>query len=148
MGLVAAKCTQCGANIEVDDSREAGICPHCGTPFITEKTINNYNTNFNISNATITVNHNIDKSVRISCPVYEGQLFNNACIAINSDTGEEITRCRQGETLVFNLEKPTNIRVIVKGAFGKPTELMKPGDRFRIGFRGFGKVYLAQTDMI
>ena len=44
MPLVAAKCTQCGANIEVDDTKEAGICKYCGTAFITEKAINNYNT--------------------------------------------------------------------------------------------------------
>lgn len=44
MPLVAAKCTQCGANIEVDDSKEAGICKYCGTAFITEKAITNYNT--------------------------------------------------------------------------------------------------------
>lgn len=44
MPLVAAKCTQCGANIEVDDTKEAGICNFCGTAFITEKAITNYNT--------------------------------------------------------------------------------------------------------
>ena len=44
MALVAAKCTNCGANIEVDVSKEAGNCLHCGTAFITEKVINNYNT--------------------------------------------------------------------------------------------------------
>ena len=61
MGLVAAKCTQCGANIEVDASKEAGICAHCGTAFITEKVINNYiihnhNTvNNNIAHATINI---------------------------------------------------------------------------------------------
>lgn len=44
MGLVAAKCTQCGANIKVDDTKDAGICEFCGTPFVTEKVINNYNT--------------------------------------------------------------------------------------------------------
>ena len=44
MGLVAAKCTQCGANIEVDNTKEAGICHSCGTAFITQKAINNYNT--------------------------------------------------------------------------------------------------------
>lgn len=49
MGLVAAKCTQCGANIEVDDTNDAGICKYCGTAFVTEKVINNYNiTNNNI----------------------------------------------------------------------------------------------------
>lgn len=44
MGFVAAKCTQCGADIEVDDTKEAGICRYCGTAFVTEKAINNYNT--------------------------------------------------------------------------------------------------------
>ena len=28
MALVAAKCMQCGASIEVDDSKEAGVCRH------------------------------------------------------------------------------------------------------------------------
>ena len=42
MGFVAAKCTQCGANIEVDESKEAGICRHCGTAFVTEKAIQKY----------------------------------------------------------------------------------------------------------
>lgn len=51
--MVAAKCTNCGASIEVDNTKEAGICTHCGTAFITEKVINYYNSynNFNIANA-------------------------------------------------------------------------------------------------
>ena len=44
MGLVAAKCPECGANINVDESKDAGICEFCGTAFVTEKAINNYNT--------------------------------------------------------------------------------------------------------
>ncbi len=43
MGLIAAKCTQCGAVLQVDDNQDAAICSHCGTPFIVEKAINNYN---------------------------------------------------------------------------------------------------------
>ena len=58
MPFVAAKCTQCGANIEVDDSKEAGICKFCGTAFITEKAITNYNTyvtnNFAGANINVT----------------------------------------------------------------------------------------------
>lgn len=50
MALVAAKCTQCGAKIEVDNSVEAGICSHCGTSFITEKVITNYVTSYNAIN--------------------------------------------------------------------------------------------------
>lgn len=50
MGMVPAKCTECGAAIEIDDSKEAGICKHCGTAFITEKAINNYITNNIVTN--------------------------------------------------------------------------------------------------
>ena len=51
MAFIPAKCTQCGASIEVDDSLDAGICKFCGTAFVTEKVINNYN----IQSATINV---------------------------------------------------------------------------------------------
>ena len=42
MKFVPAKCTQCGAELKVDRSKEAAICEHCGTPFIVEKAISNY----------------------------------------------------------------------------------------------------------
>lgn len=56
MALVPAKCTQCGGNIEVNDTHEAGICKFCGTPFITEKVIKNYNTFVTNNFAGVTVN--------------------------------------------------------------------------------------------
>lgn len=65
MSLVPAICTQCGAQIEVDDSHEAGICKYCGTAFITEKVINNYTTNItkhivnnnNFAGANVTISN-------------------------------------------------------------------------------------------
>lgn len=57
--LVPAICTQCGARIEVDDSKEAGICPCCNTAFITKKAINNYystTNNFYTTNNIINTN--------------------------------------------------------------------------------------------
>ena len=57
MSFIPARCTQCGAEIEVDDTKEAGICKYCGTAFVTEKAINNYNTyvtnNFDGANINI-----------------------------------------------------------------------------------------------
>jgi len=44
MALVAAKCTECGAAIEVEDTKDAGICSFCGTAFITQKVINQHHT--------------------------------------------------------------------------------------------------------
>lgn len=43
MPLVPAKCPNCGGVLDVDPSHDAAVCSHCGTPFITEKAINNYN---------------------------------------------------------------------------------------------------------
>ncbi len=64
MGFIPAKCTQCGAEIEVDNTKEAGICKYCGTAFITEKAINNYNTyitnNYNGANINIIKQGNPD----------------------------------------------------------------------------------------
>ena len=60
MALIAAKCTNCGSAIEVDNTKEAGICRFCNTAFITEKVINNYVTNINkTENVTQYVTKNI-----------------------------------------------------------------------------------------
>ena len=37
MPLVNAKCTNCGANIKIDDNKEAAVCEFCGSAFIVEK---------------------------------------------------------------------------------------------------------------
>lgn len=55
MALVQAKCTNCGANLEVDNSKDAAICQACGTPFIVEKAINNYNITNNIKADVVNV---------------------------------------------------------------------------------------------
>ena len=47
--LLPAICTQCGAALEVDPTQEAAVCKYCGTPFIVEKAIQNYN----VQHATI-----------------------------------------------------------------------------------------------
>lgn len=39
MPLVAGRCTQCGAKLELDSSNETGYCPFCNTEFIIEKAI-------------------------------------------------------------------------------------------------------------
>lgn len=49
--LVKAQCTNCGGNLEVDNTKEAAICPFCNTPYVVEKAINQ----FNVSNSRIRV---------------------------------------------------------------------------------------------
>ena len=42
MPLLQAKCTNCGADLKVDGSKDAAICPYCGSAYIVEKTIANF----------------------------------------------------------------------------------------------------------
>lgn len=81
MALVAAKCTQCGADLQVDPAQEAAICPFCKTAFITEKAINNYVTN----NVTNIGNLNADVVNIVNDPAEE---LHNAGRA-HMDMGEE-----------------------------------------------------------
>lgn len=39
MGFTAVKCPSCGANIELDDSREFGFCNYCGAKIVQDKII-------------------------------------------------------------------------------------------------------------
>ena len=50
MPLVPAKCTNCGATLQVDDSRHQFICRYCGSSFLVEKAIANYITTNNVTN--------------------------------------------------------------------------------------------------
>ena len=44
--MVPAVCTQCGGTVEVDKTKEEAKCPFCGTSFVIEKAINNYNVKY------------------------------------------------------------------------------------------------------
>ena len=55
-----AKCTNCGANIEVEENKEAGICHYCGCAYIAEKAIEKYEasvSNLSTNNANTIVNN-------------------------------------------------------------------------------------------
>ena len=41
--LVPGVCPKCGGKLEVDPTQEAAVCQYCGTPFIVDKAINQYN---------------------------------------------------------------------------------------------------------
>ena len=57
--LVPGTCTNCGSSLQVDPSLQAAICPACGTPYIVQQAINNFNVNssgnINIENAVINI---------------------------------------------------------------------------------------------
>ena len=52
-----AICTNCGATLSVDENLESGTCEYCGTKYITEKAITQFNNTYNIQNNTTTINN-------------------------------------------------------------------------------------------
>lgn len=48
MSLMLAKCTQCGGNLQIDNEKEAAVCPYCGSAFIVEKAIQLYKFNADV----------------------------------------------------------------------------------------------------
>ncbi|MCF0145850.1 MAG: zinc ribbon domain-containing protein [Eubacterium sp.] len=58
--LVAAKCTSCGSSLEVDREQKAAVCPYCGSAYIVDEAIQNYNINVRgnvtVNGATININ--------------------------------------------------------------------------------------------
>lgn len=55
--MKVAKCPNCGANITIDETKEAGICEFCNTPFVTEKAVSNINNNTSNNAQTIINNY-------------------------------------------------------------------------------------------
>ena len=81
MAFVAAKCTQCGADLQVDKTKEAANCEHCGSAFIVEKAINNYN----VANAQINA-----QTVNVQMGATEQSLIDYANRFVDSNPKEAI----------------------------------------------------------
>lgn len=118
--MALIQCEECGKKV----SNKASTCPNCGCP-ISEQTEN----------------------VLISFPIWQGQLAFNNCYVFDEDRNE-IAKCKQGETISIECSEPMNITVKMQNAFGKPSITIKPGKKYKVDFRGFGKVYIKEVDKI
>lgn len=83
MALIHAKCTECGATLEIDKEKDAAICPYCGAAFVTEKAINNYNTY--VTNNIVIDGENISKLFQISQNETINTLKNKCEMLINQE---------------------------------------------------------------
>lgn len=118
--MALVNCPDCGQQI----SERAASCPNCGAPGPAKVKSEN--------------------DVRIRFAIWPGQVFNNGCEVTAGD--KVLASCRQGETVSFELNGETEIQIKMGGGFGKPKTIAKPGDRFEVGFRALGKVYIAKVD--
>ena len=65
--MKSAKCPNCGANITVDETKDANICEYCNSPFVTEKAIVQTN-NTTTNNAQTINNYYASKETNIRIP--------------------------------------------------------------------------------
>lgn len=94
MSIVFAKCTNCGAVVQVENTMDAAICPQCGSAYIVEKAVRLYNA------------QNGEPSVG---NVYGG---NSADFVIRAGTLVKYT----GASTVVSI--PNTVKIIGEGAFG------------------------------
>lgn len=79
MAFVEAKCSQCGASIQIDDSMERGVCPYCGMEYYAEKVINNTYVSNNYSGATINVQGiDVQNYLEIATKLYDQKNYEEA----------------------------------------------------------------------
>ena len=98
--LVPGICTQCGGQLEVDPTKEAAVCPFCGTPYIVSKAINNYN--------TVHVHQNVQNNIRIQ----HGKrgIFESAAELIDRQLEREQNAAIRQQELALEREKLNLIR--------------------------------------
>lgn len=146
MPFVAAKCTQCGASLEVDNSKDTAICSACQTPFIVEKAINNYNTS---NNTTNNITQNItDSVVHIHGENSEFDIRGGVLIAYNGssmdvkipDNVAKIGEACFAGMMIKSVAIPDSVMVIGGSAFRGCTVLTEaaiPAGVSRIGQAAF-----------
>lgn len=119
--MALIRCPECRKEI----SDKAETCPHCGMPISSKK-----------------------ENVMVRFPVYDRQILNNKCYVYDKKTKKVLASGRQGETVSFECKEPMHIYVVAGGFFGKPEVIARPGDRFDVGCRALGKIYISKVDTI
>lgn len=107
MALVAAVCPNCGGKINVDDTKENGVCESCGTPFVTEKVIHQNVTNNNFSGATVNMSLSVDS---------QKQFANAMQMAMDAYNAENEEECKSFCNQALSVDPKSANAKALKGA--------------------------------
>lgn len=143
MPFVEAKCTSCGAQLTVDNTKDAAICQYCGTPFIVEKAINHYHTTQNITGSIVNIygGNSNDFVIRAGKLIkYNGVATEIEIPHIVTIIGEEAFMGCEGLTHVVI---PSSVKRIENRAFAKTgiTEIDLPDTVTYLGIGVFSDCY-------
>ena len=112
MPLVKAQCTNCGGTLEVDNSKDAAICPYCNTPYIVEQAINK----FNVSNANINIQ---GANINVSGTLEADKMFENWIVTKDPETRKQLVKD-------FNYHYATDPRNEYMALFNEYKSLLTP----------------------
>lgn len=93
--MVPAICTQCNAALEIDPSKDAAICPYCGTPFVVEKAVERYKAKYHIEHAEIHV-QGLGASIANTIKNHQDNLHKERMMKLEAEA-EEQRRKREEE---------------------------------------------------
>lgn len=123
MPLTSAKCTSCGAELQVDSKQEAVVCKFCKSAFVVEKAISNYN----IANAEInaqTLNVNLGESdFIIEKGVLKEYKGNDTDIIIPDSVKEIGEEAFKGSKYLTSVVIPDSVKEIGERAFADSSSL-------------------------
>lgn len=115
MPIVNAKCTNCGANLTVDEVKDAAICQYCGSAFIVEKAINNYNVVNNIKADVVNV-----YGATNDFDIRGGVLIKYSGLSLNPVIPEGVIKVGEwafSKTMIISIFIPNSVTEISEGAF-------------------------------
>lgn len=110
MGMIAVRCPNCSADIQLDDSREFGFCNYCGTKVMQDK---------------IVVEHR--GSVKVDQSEFVQKSIANGRRALAKEDWEEVEK-------YYNLVEqnaPDNIEAVFFSSYGKAMLSMTDSDYFK-----------------
>lgn len=122
MGLINLKCTNCGAVLQGESSKDAMVCPHCNSAFVVEKAITNYNNTYNVVNninadVVKIMNKDVDAFIRRAYILLEDENFEEAqnifLECLNSQP--ENWKCYLGLLLAKNKKKKVDELYLIGG---------------------------------
>lgn len=138
MPLVPGICTQCGAVLSVDESKECFICPYCNTPFISEKAIHQFNNTYNINAQNVYIQGGGHSDFEIVAGILYQYKGKSRDVIIPSDVCE--IKGGSFPHRITSIELPEGLKEIGEATFANCSELKQiniPDSVTTIGSRAF-----------
>lgn len=130
MPLLPAKCSNCGANLQVDNTQSVMVCPYCKCSFVVQQAIYNYNITKNINiNANVVNIYNVNSQPKasqinitnhdfiIKDNVLKSYIGSSTIVNIPYGVLEISAECFMGNNFITKVIIPNTVTKIGKRAF-------------------------------